>query len=399
MTTLSLDWSFRGGSGEFSIGAAATPQTIVWVRYDTGISGKVTAINRATKALMGTQATDLGPYNVVSYGGQVALLGQGAQSNSDWHVHWIDVAGFPSTRSDTMNVVVAGGGIIGGAMYPEPDAGMAVHVVASASSSGPHVSAITNEDGGVTRTTHPCANENWWDGATMDGTNRRYFIGNVFNGACDLGNGNPIVPMPTATRQWVVARYAGVKAPGNAYVQPLGAAFKATGPAALGVTSDSLWVAYYSTTSHLRVERLNPNNLSSMIVDEATGQSFVTNTTDLGLSVADIVPHPTRDRVYVMASLFDAKSTWRAETIPAFNRSTILIFTFEASTMKLLGVGMLPSTAIGKYGSQMALIDDHLVVTGQCTATPPDAGAEPLCSPTPTPVGQEQSFIFSTPAP
>lgn len=395
-----IDWYFRGGYGEYSIGAAATPQAILWVRYVLGVTGKVTTINRTTHALVSTQLTDLGPYNIVSYGEQVAFIGQGAQVNSDWHVHWLDPMGFPTTRSDTMNVVVAGGGIIGGAMYPEPDAGMAVHVVASATSSGTHVSAITNEDGGVTRTTNTCGNENWWDAATMDGTNRRYFIGNVFNAACDLGNGNPVTPNPLATRQWVVVRYAGVKGPGNAYVQQLGAASKSvTGPAALGVTADSLWIAYYSTTAHLRLEKLNPQNLSVLLADEATGQAFISATTNLGLSVADVVPHPTRDRVYVVATIFDPKSTWRAEAIPAFKDSTILILTFEASTLKLLGVGALASPTIGKYASTMVLIDDHLVVSGQCNATTPDAGVDPLCSPTPTPVGQDQSFIFSTPAP
>ena len=396
VNTVVFDWYLRGAVEEYSIGAAATATHIVWVRYVSGPSGKLTTLVRATGALVTTAATDLAPYNVVSSGNTVGFLGRGVQSISDWRVQWIDETGTASVRSNAMDVVVTGASFVG-AMYPEADAGLKVHVSAPKNSSGTHVSAITSQDGGVQRTENTCGNTFWWDAATADGSNRRFFIGGVNLQPCNLGNGQ-YVTAPVGQVQLVLVRYSGVNGPGVPTVRELTAASKTlAGPAALGATADAVWIAYYAPSGHLRLERYSPDTVNSQGAVQAAGQAYVTASTTLGLQVLDVVPHPVRDRVYVLSTVLEPKSTWGSEVFPTFNQPTLAIFLFEASTRKLLGVWWVPSTNAPKSGSSMALIDERLVVSGQCDATPAAGTTDLLCNPGAS--GFPSSFLFAFPAP
>ncbi len=397
VTPVTYDWQLRGDPSVFeaSIAAVATPTHILWVRYASALGGRISVIDRTTHALVDTQVTDLDAYNVATVDDRVAIIGRGVLSVSDWRVHWLNAAGVPVVRSDTMNVVVAGGGVIAGAMYRQGDAGYAVHVLAPRDSSGTQVSALTKEDGGVDRLETPCGNTQWWDAAT-DGANRRFFIGLVA-ASCNLGNGSFVSPAGGQV-QWVLVRHTGVTVPGVPIVRELAAASKSIlGPAALGANADSVWIAYYAPTGHLRMERFSSDAVASLGEFQATGQAYVTSQAVKGLSVNDIVPHPNPliDRVYLLATVRDSKSTWRNEVFPALNQSTLAIFTFTKLGV-LLGVQWVPSSNAPKTGSTMAFIDGHLIVSGQCESTPSGGTTDSLCNPLASNLWS--SFVFSVPA-
>lgn len=399
ITAVAFDWYLRGapGADEYAIGAAATSQSIVWVRYVSGIGGRIAVLDRASGVLQNTYVTDLSPYNVVSYDETVAILGHGVESVSDWRVHWLNHAGVPTVRSDSMNVVVAGGGVLAGAMYPEPDAGLRVHVIAPRDASGTHVSALTRPDGGVQRTENTCGNTMWWDSATAPGSNRRFFIGAVA-ASCNLGNGSYVSPS-AGQLQWVLARYSGINVPGVPIVRELGGASKSIpGPAALGTNADSVWVAYYAPTGHLRLEHFSTDSVASLGQWQASGQAYVTGQASRGMAVADVLPHPNLaiDRVYLAVTIYDSKSTWRDETLPVLNQSTIALYTFTRLG-KLVGVTWVPTSNAPKSASSMAFIDDRLVISGQCDSTPAGGTSDPLCNPLATALSS--SFVFSIPAP
>lgn len=395
-----FSWYFRGAVDEYGIGAGATPTSILFIRYVIGTSGKVSTLARSTGALAGTQTTDLGPYFVVSSGDSVGFLGRGVLSVSDWRVQWLSAAGVPTVRSDTMNVVTTAGGVLAGAMYsdgPEGDGGLVVHVVAPKNSSGTHTSALTFPDGGVLRSESTCGNTTWWDAASARGSNRRFFLGNVNLAPCDLGNGQTVTPV-TGQVQWVLVRYSGAGIAGVPTVRELGSASKSiTGPAALGAIGDAVWIAYYAPTGQLRLERWTTDTVTAQGAVQAAGQAYVTASTELGLVVADVVPHPARDRLYVAVTVGDRKSSWGSEVLPVFDQKTIAVFTFEASTKRLLGVEWVPSTAAPKIASSMTLIDEKLVVSGYCDGTPSGGTSDPLCNSTMT--TSPSSFLFAFPAP
>jgi hypothetical protein len=393
-----FNWSLKGAADEYSIGAGATASSILWIRYVYGASGKITTVDRVTGAFVSTQLTDLAPYNVVSMSNTVALLGRGIQSNDDWRVQWLTAAGGQGVRSDSMAVVVAGGGIINGAIYEEPDAGLWAHIVSPKTSSGTHVSALVGPDGGVRRTESTCGNVVWWDGATAEGSNRRYFIGAINAQTCDFGGGQYFGPGGANQFKWVLVRYSGTNGPGVPIVRELNAATGALkGPAALGANANSVWIAYYAPTGHLRLEHFSADTLSSQGAVQATGQPYVTGQTELGLAIADVVPHPTRNTVYVLVTVKESKSRWSNEALPALNQMTLAVYTFDKTTRQLLSVKWIPSSNAAKYASSMVLVDDQLVVSGQCAGTPAGGTSDPLCSPTES--ASDFSFIFSTPAP
>ncbi|MBS1153909.1 MAG: hypothetical protein H6Q89_5607, partial [Myxococcaceae bacterium] len=253
-------------------------------------------------------------------------------------------------------------------------------------------------DGGVKRFESTCGNVAWWDGATAEGSNRRYFIGAINTQSCDLGGSQYFGPGGTNQFKWVLVRYSGSQVPGVPVVRELNAASGAlSGPAALGTDSTSVWIAYHAPTGHLRLEQYSAGTMSSQGAVQASGQPYVTAQTTLGLPVVDVAPHPTRNTVYVLVTVKDSKSKWSTEPLPALDQMTLAIYTFDKTTRELLRVAWVPSSNAPKYGSTMAVIDDRLIVTGQCDPTPAGGTTDPLCSPTAstTPF----SFIFAIPAP
>lgn len=398
VTLVNYNWKLKGSDGEVSVGAAATPTRILWLRYVYGVSGKITTIDRPTGVFVSTQVTDIGPANIMSLNGTVAFAGRDQAAIDQWQVQWLTADGQMAKRSESM-VLVYAGGIVSGAMFEDPDAGPTTHVVSPKTASGTHVSALSKPDGGVKRTESPCGNVVWWDGATAGDSPKRFFIGAINTNQCDFGGSQFFGPLGGNTFRHVLVRYAGVAGvPGVPTVRELPQASGAIrGPSALGATASSVWIAYYAPTGHLRLEQFSTDTVLSQGAVQAAGQPYITGKTDIGLEVYDVVPHPTRNRVYVLVTVYDSKSTWANEVTPPLIESTLAIYTFDSVTKALLGVKWVPSSNTPKIGSQMALIDDQLVVTGQCDLTPAGGTTDPLCSPTPT--SNLFSFIFSTPAP
>jgi len=392
-------WALKGADQEYSIGAGASATHILWVRYLFGMAGgKITAINRATGAFVSTQPTDLVPYNVADLNNSVMFLGRGDTAPDDWRVQWLAADGLPAKRSDSMQMVVAGGGVIAGTIYEEPDAGLVAHVVSPKNGSGTHVSALVRPDGGVRRTESPCGNVVWWDSATSSDSTRRFFLGAINTNQCDFGGSQFFGPAGSNTFKLVLVRYTAAAVPGVPLVREVaGASGLLKGPAALGANGNSVWIAYYAPSGHLRLEEFAPDTVISRGAVQATGQAYITGQTEVGLQVTDVVPHPTGNLVYVLVSVHEKKSKWENETTPALNASTIAIYAFDKTSKQLASVTWVPSTSAPKLASSMILVDGQLIVSGQCLSTPTMPVADPLCSPIPT--TNVFSFIFSTPAP
>jgi len=397
---ITFDWMLRGAVDEYSIASAASGSNIIWLRYVLGSTGVITTLRKSDGMLLSALPYDLAPYNVVSDGQQAAFIGRGVASVSDWRVQWMSSSGAPLTRTASMDVVVTTGGIIAGAMFTGSRGSPLVHVVGPRDSSGTHVSAYALPDGGVRRTETPCGPVSWWGGARAGNTLNRFFIGAVQANPCNFGDGRYVTP-PNGQFQLVLVRYLGdehVVGGGVPTVRTLDLASNALyGPAAIGATEDSVWIAYYSATSHLRLERYSALSVQpdAAAQAEATGSAFVTQQSALGLRVVEVLPHPARDRVYVLATVADSKATFAGEVLPTLDRQTLAVFVFDRSA-RLLSVRWLPSTNAPKSGSAMMLTDERLVVSGQCEATPPQGTTDPLCNP--LQASTPSSFLFAMPA-
>ncbi len=400
VTPIAFDWYVRGAVDEYSIASAASGENVIWLRYVLASSGVITTLRRNDGQTMATQPHDLAPVNVVSQGDQVAFIGRGVSSVSDWRVLWMSGSGAPVGRSPSMNLAISGG-IVASTMFRDAAGNPVVHALGSRDSNGTHVTALVEPDGGVRRAEYSCGPTTWWDAATTGDSMQRFFIGAVQAQPCNLGDGQYVAPAGGDALRWVLVRYQGdvASAGGVPTVRQLPMANGVLpGPAALGATESAVWVAYYSATSHLRLQRYSVGSMQPDVaaVSEATGSAFVTGTAALALTVGDVVPHPSRDRVYVLATVSDSKASWAGETLPALTVPTLAVFVFDRSA-RLLEVRWLPSASSAKSASSMALIDERLVVSGQCDSpsglTPQ---SEPLCpSASSTPV----SFLFGFPAP
>jgi hypothetical protein len=295
---------------------------------------------------------------------------------------------------------VVAGAAIQGATYLDGDAGTRVNLLAVRDTAGGLISAFTDTDGGVQRFETACGASSWWGGAAEPNTTRRFFLGSVGPPSCNLGNGAPVTAAAGQV-QWLLARYVAQGGPGVPVVRtfPL-ASHTLKGPGAMGVSSDGVWVAYPAVNGQLRLEKFSTDTLVQRAQAQAGGRSFAAGQNMVpALGVADVVPHPIRDRVYVLATVTDLLGTFGDELWPAVTTPTVVVLVFDRAAV-LLSAWVLPDSSFGRSASAMGLVDEQLLVSGQCTGTP-DAGGgnnlDPLCLPQAT--NTTSSFLFAMPAP